>query len=169
MGGLTTNAQGECKYHRKIKKAHDSPSSEVLRTKSSTELPTQTPIESPKVIPTVHSMDARREPNRKHSDDWVSQIRIDMGLPNHLLGYNITTKKRVDADVELKRRNVELMDSFTTMNESVANLLALLSMETAPGLPQTPDRTKCGGKSFTMANYLEVKCQISDKLAKIKS
>jgi hypothetical protein len=161
----------DCIYHRKRRKPEqtlDTRQQEHLNPSSSLHHSLSTaPIVLPD--PTVHSLYTKREPNRTHSDDWKSQIRIDWGLPNHLLGYNTTTKSRFEAEVELKRRNVELMDSFETMNDSVAKLLALLSSETAPGLPQASDRSHCGGKQFTLQNYLDLKCSISDKLAKIKS
>jgi len=156
----------ECVYHRKSKKAVESEARVPnAATNSTPSLPRATSSIS---VPIVHSLYAKRDANRKHTDDWTSQVRIDMGLPNHLLGYNTTTKSRFEAEVEHKRRNVELMDSFETMNDSVAKLLALLSSETAPGLPQTPDRSHCEGQEFTLANYLDRRCSISEKIAKIK-
>lgn len=151
-------ATNDCIYHRKQKKP-TKPHLERCQTFLNEINDRTNAPESQKLNTPVHSLTVQRFPNRNHADDFKSQLRIDWGLPNHLLGYNKTSKQRFDGDVELKRRNVELMDSFETVNESVAKLLALLSMETAPGLPQVPDRTRCGGQPFTIQNYIDVNCK----------
>ena len=156
-----TLRSSDCIYHRKHKKQ----SKPVGLIAQSVISPDDEPecIEVPvNVSPSGSSQSSQIEPTRNHAADWKSKSRIDWGLPNHLLGYNKTTKQRFDGEVELKRRNVELMDSFAAVNESVAKLLALLSMETAPGLPQVPDRSKCGGKPFTIRNYIDLKCTQND-------
>lgn len=112
------------------------------------------PESSPTAAVLMIPEDARRPLARSFTDDWHSSAPLHWGLPNSLLGYNSTTKMVNDRQVEQQRRNLRLMRSFAAVNEAVAALQGLLTMETAAVLVQTPDRAWVGGRVFSLRNYV---------------
>jgi hypothetical protein len=148
-------------YHKKHKS---------LKPRRPAPLPEPTALESYNLrIPEILALrkrllrEATRSPLRKTTDDFTSQTKLHWGLPNNLLGYNLTVQQRFDMKVQEQRRNRKLMESFQIMNQSVANLQALLSAETDSGIKQIPDRNLTGGKPVTMQNFIE------NKLAHVKN
>ncbi|KAF4659884.1 hypothetical protein FOL47_007390 [Perkinsus chesapeaki] len=81
----------------------------------------------------------------------------NQGYPNSILGYYKSVKKAGDDLVEAAARNPDILRAVRTVDESVASLQQLLRMETAPGLPQAPDRALTRGLPMTLQTYIDTR------------